>query len=69
MPARDRDRREGLIAATVVHADRCGLLTELLSAAASAGPEIVLLQQVTELMHRYDTLRRTASSRWQPGYS
>lgn len=66
---RDRDRREGLIAAAVVHADRCGLLADLLSAAASARPDITPLREVTELMHSYDNVRRTASSRWQLGYS
>ena len=67
-PARDRDRREGLIAATVVHADRCGLLEDLFSAAVSARPDVTLLREVTELMHRYDNVRRTASSKWRVSY-
>lgn len=59
VPARDRDRRAGLIARSVIHADRCGLLRNLVEASTEqAGTE--RLRAVTRLVHRYEDVRRMA---------
>jgi hypothetical protein len=58
-PARDRDRRAGLIARTIIHADRCGLLGALLETATEqVGTQ--RLRDVTRLVQRYEALRRRA---------
>jgi hypothetical protein len=65
-PPRDRDRRAGMIARAVIHADRCGLLCGLLeSAAEQVGSD--RLSGVTRLVQRYEALRRRAFAAAQPG--
>ncbi len=59
IPPRDRDRRAGVIARAVIHADRCGLLRGLLeSTTEQVGSE--RLRDVTRLVQRYEALRRRA---------
>jgi hypothetical protein len=62
IPVRDRDRRAGMIAGAVVHADRCGLLPALLEA-AQANQANVHLQRIALLARRYDDVRRRAYGR------
>lgn len=62
VPARDRDRRAGVIAAVVRHVDRCGILNDLLTEAASlvSDPHLV---NVAELAGRYDEVLRAGLQR------
>jgi hypothetical protein len=59
IPSRAHERRAGAIARTVVHADRCGLLRNLLESVVEK-IETVPLRNVTRLVQRYEDLRRTA---------
>uniref|UniRef100_Q07HM4 Orc1-like AAA ATPase domain-containing protein n=1 Tax=Rhodopseudomonas palustris (strain BisA53) TaxID=316055 RepID=Q07HM4_RHOP5 len=62
VPARDRDRRAGVIAAVVRHVDRCGVLNDLLTEAASlvSDPHLV---NVAALAGRYDEVLRVGLQR------
>jgi hypothetical protein len=56
-PVRDRDRRAGLLARAIMHADRCGLLPDLLRkvAAQSDNPRLI---QIGDLAVRYAAVLR-----------
>jgi hypothetical protein len=55
VPARDRDRRDGLVAHAVVQADRCGLLVDLMQQAAKThSDEKPRIDKVANLVLRYE---------------
>jgi hypothetical protein len=56
VPTRDRDRRSGLIARIVVHADRCGLLGSLLEQVSTSSGDLQV-RRVATLVSQYDALR------------
>jgi hypothetical protein len=57
IPVRDRDRRASMIARAVVHADRCGLLPELLRR-TTAQTDNRRLVQISDLAARYSAVLR-----------
>jgi hypothetical protein len=57
IPVRDRDRRASMIARAVVHADRCGLLPELLQR-TTAQSDNRRLVQISDLAVRYSSVLR-----------
>lgn len=58
VPVRERDRRAGLVARTVIHADRCGLLCAFVESLAER-VDGDRLRDIARLVQRYEALRRS----------